>query len=145
MGRAVLALGGVATLGVAALPLPSNGGSSAGHSTAAGIAFVALTVWPVLATRRAGAGARPGAAAAVRTPWGLRRPVGAVATAGLAALLGWFVAQMAQDGALVGLSERAAAGAQSLWPLVVVVSAVAGAGATVVSRPATPRATAPRG
>ena len=33
-------------------------------------------------------------------------------------LVGWFFAQLLTDGPRVGLSERVAAGAQALWPMV---------------------------
>ncbi len=37
----------------------------------------------------------------------------------LLALVGWFGVELAADSGRVGLAERAAAGAQALWPLVV--------------------------
>jgi hypothetical membrane protein len=94
-GRLVLAVGGVATLMVAAFPLPRTG-SSAAHAVAALVAFGALTIWPALA----------------RVPRYAR-----VATAVLALLLAWFGAELLTDGSRVGLSERVLAGAQALWPL----------------------------
>jgi hypothetical protein len=54
-GRVALGLGGVATMLVAALPLPAVGAAPA-HAAAAGVAFVALAVWPALAWRRRGGG-----------------------------------------------------------------------------------------
>jgi hypothetical membrane protein len=109
-GRIVLAVGGAATLLVAASPLPRTGGS-APHGIAATIAFAALAVWPSLA-----AGSAPG------TPWALRPAVSIVATAVLLALVGWFVVQLSGDGGWIGAAERAAAGAQAVWPLIVVLS-----------------------
>lgn len=94
-GRAVLAAGGVATIGVAVFAQPSSA-----HSPVAGVAFVALSGWPALA-------AVPGR----RTGW--------LAAAGLAALLALFFVQLQRDD-LVGLSERVLAGAQALWPLAAV-------------------------
>src|SRR3712207_703029 len=44
-GRVVLGLGGVATMLVAAFPLPESGPAPA-HAAAAGTALVALAVWP---------------------------------------------------------------------------------------------------
>ena len=108
-GRAVLAFGGVATIGVAVFPLPQVGSSQA-HKVCAGLAFGALAVWPLGAAVRG-----PG------VPWALRLRTSAVATAGLLALVGWFVAAGQQDAA-GGLSERSAAGAQALWPLAVVLA-----------------------
>lgn len=107
-GRLLQALGGVATVLVAAFPLPAEGGSSA-HAAAAGTAFVALAAWPALAWRRD--------ADAV-----LLRPKPAMTAAGgLLALVAAFGASLSTDA--VGLTERVAAGAQALWPLAVVVSA----------------------
>jgi hypothetical protein len=37
--------------------------------------------------------------------------------------VGWFVAELAKDGPALGLAERVAAGAQAVWPLLVVLSA----------------------
>lgn len=104
-GRAGLALGGVATLAVAAFPLPAHG-ESAAHTTAATVAFVALAVWPVLGVRRTG-------------PAVLRPVVVLSATLVLLALLGWFAFFGLSRS---GLAERAAAGAQAVWPLVVVLA-----------------------
>ncbi|WP_157749274.1 DUF998 domain-containing protein [Jatrophihabitans sp. GAS493] len=119
-GRGLLALGGLATLVVAASPIPASPdepfpavGSSAVHTAAASLAFGCLAVWPALAARR---GSRVWA---LRPRWSF--PVAAV----LVAATGWFGARL--DGDLVGLSERIAAGAQALWPLAVVLSARASA------------------
>lgn len=117
-GRVVLAAGGLAVLAVAALPLPRSG-SWGGHLIAATVGFVALALWPALAWRRG-----PG------VPWTLRPTVSVAAAAVLLGLVGWLGADLSADAA-VGLSERVAAGAQSLWPLVVTV----GAAATARSRP----------
>jgi len=118
-GRLVLAAGGVATVLVAALPLPSVLGEfgSTPHAVVAGISFGALAVWPALAMRtgRAVAGQR-------RIPWGLRRNVAVGASALLLGGVGWFVSDLGQEMSWVGLSERVAAGAQAVWPLVVVLS-----------------------
>ena len=51
-GRLLLALGGLATVLVAANPLPAGGGSSAAHTASAAVAFGALACWPALAWRR---------------------------------------------------------------------------------------------
>ncbi len=51
-GRLLLVAGGVATVVVAANPLPAGGGSSLPHGLAAGVAFVALVIWPAAAWRR---------------------------------------------------------------------------------------------
>lgn len=129
-GRLVLAVGGAATVLVAAFPLPTvagDGGSST-HALVAGISFGALAIWPALAARRSrppgtdsgSAGARP---AKRLVPWSLRRTVATTAAAALLAGVGWFLADLTGERDTVGLSERVAAGAQAIWPLVAVLSA----------------------
>jgi hypothetical membrane protein len=110
-GRVGLALGGVATMVVAAAPLPADGSGSPVHTAAASVAFLALAAWPAAAVR--------GSAA----EWVVRPAVGLGAAAGLLAVVGWFGVELAADSQRVGLAERVAAGAQALWPLVVVVAA----------------------
>jgi len=106
LGRLILAAGGVATVLVAAFPLPADESGSAPHTAVAGTAFLALALWPAFSWRRDATGPlRPGAS------------LGAAAV--LLGLVGWFGAELAADSARVGLSERVAAGAQSLWPLAV--------------------------
>ncbi len=107
-GRLTLAIGGAATLAVAAFPQPAHGNAVA-HTIAAAVAFIALAIWPVLASGRR-------ADLAV-----LRRAASIAATLAMIALVLWFVAEVHGDQR--GLAERAAAGAQSLWPLCVVASA----------------------
>lgn len=46
-GRVVLALAGVATLGVAAAPLPDRGESTVVHTVIASLSFVLLALWPL--------------------------------------------------------------------------------------------------
>lgn len=106
-GRVVLVGGGVATLLVAAFPQPARGNSVA-HTIAAAVAFTCLGVWPLLAARR-----RPCAPL-------LTRAAAGAATALLLGLVIWFVAEI--HGGERGLAERAAAGAEALWPLVVVLT-----------------------
>lgn len=115
-GRALLAAGGVATLGVAALPLGRDS-TQGPHGWVAGAAFLALAVWPLAAGRRGGAADLEPASS-----WVLRRPAGVVAGAALLGLVTWFGAELAGDTDRVGLAERVAAGAQSLWPLLVVAT-----------------------
>jgi uncharacterized protein DUF998 len=105
-GRRLLAAGGVSTLVVAAAPQPDHG--SAGlHVVAATIGFVMLSVWPLAAARDDG-------------PAVLRRRTGMMITVVLLTLLVWLGLEIA-GGGLLGLSERALAGAQALWPLVLVL------------------------
>src|SRR5688500_11488963 len=76
-GRLLLGAGGVATLLVAAFPLPDGDGGSVPHTVAAGIAFVALSACPAFSWRR---GARSPAplppAAALGAATALRRLLG---------------------------------------------------------------------
>ncbi|MHB1536405.1 MAG: DUF998 domain-containing protein [Acidimicrobiales bacterium] len=106
-GRGVLAVGGVATLGVATFPQPAQG-NSLPHTVTAAVAFSALAVWPAFASRR-----QTGAPL-------LSRWVSTPATLVLLGLVLWFVAEL--HGGQRGLAERAAAGAQALWPLAVVIT-----------------------
>ncbi|MPZ64177.1 MAG: DUF998 domain-containing protein [Pseudonocardiaceae bacterium] len=108
-GRLVLAAGGLATVLVAAFPLPDEGSSTA-HAVAAGVAFPALSVWPALAWRR-GPSRRLGPGVSLGT------------TAVLLGLLGWFGAELYGGGSRLGLSERVLAGAQAWWPLAAVLLA----------------------
>jgi hypothetical membrane protein len=110
-GRILLGLGGAASLLVAAFPLPAGGGGSAMHAVAAVASFVLLTIWAPYAGLR-----DPSA------PWGLRRPVALASGAVLGVLTLWFFASAVTGAADIGLAERAAAGAQALWPAVVVAT-----------------------
>ena len=115
-GRSTQGLGGLATLGVAAFPLPAGGGSSSAHTAAATVAFISLAVWPAFAWvphRRVPE--QPVAAV-------LSLRVSAAATGVLLLAVGWFFAELLVGGDKVGLAERVAAGTQALWPLVVVLS-----------------------
>jgi hypothetical membrane protein len=105
-GRLLLAAAGVATCAVAGLPLPSEGPSVV-HSSVASCAFLALAGWPLAARRNL-----PG------SPWVLRSPVCLTAATVLFALLVWFGVAL-NIGTGIGLSERAAAGAQATWPAIV--------------------------
>ncbi len=119
-GRLVLAAGGVATVLVSVLPLPTvlGDGGSTPHAVVAGISFGALAVWPAFAMRARGATTGKNS-----IPWGLRRKVALAATAALLAGVGWFVSDLGQESSSVGLSERVAAGGQAIWPLLAVLSA----------------------
>ena len=104
-GWALLALGGAATLAVALLP---SDVAPRAHGIAATIGFGALALWPALSTRSGGGVLRPA--------------VSGTAAAAMVGLLAVFGTELARDGGAVGLAERALAGTQSLWPLVVVVA-----------------------
>ncbi|HST80990.1 MAG TPA: DUF998 domain-containing protein [Kineosporiaceae bacterium] len=141
-GRWLLATGGVATVLVAANPLPAGGGPAPEHAIAAGVAFVALAAWPTLSWRRdhshnahdsrkVAETREPVKTTGNRENTGNRepedfpipfRPTVALAAGGaLLGGLGWFFAEFLQDGDRVGLSERVAAGSQALWPLAAVL------------------------
>ncbi|MGO8859511.1 MAG: DUF998 domain-containing protein [Acidimicrobiales bacterium] len=107
VGRTVLVVGGLATLLVAAFPQPAAGNSVA-HTGAATVAFGALAIWPVLATRRQ-----------THVPL-LTYPASIPATVIMVALVLWFVVEI--HGGHRGLAERFAAGAEAFWPLAVVVA-----------------------
>ena len=114
-GRLLLGLAGLATLGVAALPLPAAGASSSAHTAAATVSFVSLAVWPAFAwTRRQASGPTAETLLAPR--------VCAAATAALLLGLAWFFVERLASGEMLGLAERVAAGSQALWPLAVVLS-----------------------
>ena len=114
-GRITHGLGGLATLLVAAFPLPSGGRFSSAHTAAATVAFVSLAVWPAFA-RTPGRGAGQ-VVVAVLGP-----RVSAAATGALLLTLAWFFTELLMGGQRVGLAERVAAGAQAVWPLAVVLS-----------------------
>ncbi len=111
-GRIALGLAGLATIGVAAFPLPTVATSSTAHTLSALAGFVLLAIWPVLGMRRS----RP-------YPW-LIRPVGSVVgTLLMGALCFWFLlVWTSADAVALGVSERAAANVESLWPLLVVAA-----------------------
>lgn len=93
--RAVLAVGGAATVVIAASPQPA-----AAHVPAATLGFLALAIWPAF------------------TPGDLR--AGRWFSVVLLVLLAWFASALT-IGSLVGLSERVLAGAEALTPLAVLV------------------------
>jgi hypothetical membrane protein len=109
-GRIVYLVGALASLAVAAFPLPSVAGRSAAHNTAAIVGFVLLAAWPLLGMRF-----RPD------FPW-IVRPLGSIiGTVALTAICLWFlVVWTAHSVPYVGLVERFAADAESIWPAVVV-------------------------
>lgn len=107
-GRVLLAVGGVFTLGVAAFPLDEDGRSLT-HAVVALIAFVALAVWPSAGWADSG-------------PIALQRPWAAASTLFMSLLVLWFFSSIGS--AHEGLAERCAAGAQALWPLAVVTTAL---------------------
>ncbi|MGW8886363.1 DUF998 domain-containing protein [Streptomyces sp. NPDC055749] len=120
-GRIALGGGGVSAMLLALFPAPSSGGSLK-HGTVVAVAFCLLALWPVLAMRRRATGRRPSdLPRAANAPWGLRPGPSFTATALMWLGGAWFLlALLVHDTA--GAAERVLTFAQSLWPLVVVVS-----------------------
>ncbi len=110
-GRVALILAGAASLAVAAFPLPTVAGTSVPHRVSAIVGFILLAAWPLLGLRL-----RRGFPAIVR-------PAGAVlGTVFLTTVCIWFlVVWTAPPTGTLGLIERIAADAESLWPAVVMV------------------------
>ncbi|MEW2147066.1 DUF998 domain-containing protein [Micromonospora vinacea] len=116
-GRALLALGGLATVVVAAFP-QSPAGDSTTHAVAAGVSFGALAVWPALAVPRR---ARPSVDREHRRPPAVVRGLALAAAVVLLGLVGWFAVEFFTDGAWIGLTERLAAAAEAGVPLAAVL------------------------
>ena len=111
-GRIAYLIGTLASLGVAANPLPSVAGRSATHNAFAIVGFVLLAAWPVLGMRLRG-----------DFPW-LVRPLGSIL--GSVVLTGFCLLFLAfwltHSSPVIGLLERIAADAESLWPAFVVTA-----------------------
>lgn len=111
-GRALLVAGGVFGILVALNPQPIGGGSVR-HEVAAGITCAAMTAWPLFARRP--------------EPWapaGLRPDVSLWATITISAIVVWYCAELISGAGMLGLAERVLTGAQTVWPLTVVFTAV---------------------
>jgi hypothetical membrane protein len=111
LGRVLIAVGGIGTVLVAVFPLPGGDGTSAVHHRVAALAFGTLAAWPAFGWRRRSA-----------VP-ALRPPAGLAVAAALLAGVGWLILELSADSDRVGLAERVAAGSQSTWPLLAVLSA----------------------
>ncbi|MET7947911.1 DUF998 domain-containing protein [Micromonospora sp. NPDC005324] len=116
-GRALLALGGLATLVLVAFPQSPDGDSTT-HAVAAGVAFGALAVWPALAVPRRAARSLDRER---RHPPAPARRVALAAAVVLLGLVGWFAVEFFTDGAWIGLTERLAAAAEAGVPLAAVL------------------------
>lgn len=116
-GRLVLGTGGVSTLLVAAFPLPATG-SSAVHTVAASVAFLALAIWPSFGTIHRSDPARQRGRMRAPRWWH-------AGTVVLVGLTGWFAWALFSDVA-VGTAERYAAGGQALFPLIGALSLLPG-------------------
>jgi hypothetical membrane protein len=109
-GRLILALGGVATILVAANPEPAGSGSLP-HTVSAATAFIAVAIWPAISIRRG-----PSA------PWGLRPAACVSATVIMLGLLVWFYVELGLGGRHLGLAERVLAGVEAIWPLAITLT-----------------------
>jgi len=108
-GRWVLGAAGLATIGVAALPLPSRSDGSLAHTVVASVSFVLLAIWPWFGADDSG------------TPL-VRRRVARPA----AVLMVVLVASLtlgSRAGMPFGAHERIVAGLLALWPLATAISA----------------------
>jgi hypothetical membrane protein len=123
LGRMLLLIGGGTTVAVSALPLPATGTSQA-HGLVALVGFLSMAIWPVAAAR--------GSDPTENTPWAFRLPVAIAATATLLMIDGWFGLTLLPH-EMVGVSERASAAAEALWPLAVVLSTRAGSFSVVTA------------
>jgi len=112
-GRILLILGGVCSMLIAAYPQHHNSGSPE-HVAFSCLGVILMTIWPLAATRRD-----------LDAPYFLRPRVAYLAVLLNLGLLAWFTAELF-NGPLLGLAERAVTADQSLWPLAVVVSVIAG-------------------
>jgi hypothetical membrane protein len=108
-GRLTLGAGGVSAMVLALFPAPSSGGSLS-HGSVVTVGFALLALWPVLAADRRGG-----------APWGLRPATSLTVSALMLAGGLWFLFELQTDGA-AGVAERILTAAQTLWPVVVVVS-----------------------
>jgi hypothetical membrane protein len=142
-GRVALACGGLAAILVALSPEPA-GGTSLRHMVSTGAGFTALALFPVLAAERGAlrfpvlSEQRPH-----RVSWTLRPVTGYVVTALMGACAIWFLIELHGHGD-AGLVERLLTGAQSVWPLFIVVACV-GTRLRTAMRPVTVTAGVGRG
>lgn len=127
-GRLALCGGGLSAILLTAFPAPSSGGSLK-HGAVVTVGFSLLALWPVLSVRRetlgrsltTGRRAAAAVAPVASTPWALRWGPSLMATALMWLGGAWFLlALFVHDTA--GAAERVLTFAQSLWPLVVVLS-----------------------
>ena len=119
---ALLGTAGVMLL-VAALNPQPVGGYSAVHMVAAGLAWLAYSLWPL------------GLAFSPSVPPWLRR-ASAIVVVVLAVLVAWFTVQLITSGTWYGTSQRIVMLVQSVWPVVVAAAVLTHRpGARVADRP----------
>jgi hypothetical membrane protein len=107
--RALLAVAGLAGIGIAASPEPARGATPR-HLAWTVLGAVTIAVWPAFAARRA-----------APRPLILGVCGSAAVTAVFAALLGWLLAET-RDGSVLGLAERLTTSIQTCWPFIVAVA-----------------------
>jgi len=107
--RALLAVAGMAGIGIAASPEPA-GGPTARHLALTVLGAVAIAVWPAFAGRRAAP--RP----LILSGYG-----SAAVTVVFVALLCWLLAET-RDGSVLGLAERLTTSIQTCWPFIIAVA-----------------------
>ena len=130
-GRILLVAGGIFGLLVAASPQPAAG-SSIRHVVVAGLSCAAMTAWPLAGLRR-----EPWA------PFGLRPGPSIWATGVVSVILAWFCFEVVTGGDMIGLAERTVTGAQTVWPLFVVLTVLAAGRRRLASQPAIARSPVP--
>jgi hypothetical protein len=106
--RTLLALAGMAGIGIAASPEPARGATPR-HLAWTVLGAVTIAVWPAFAARRA---PRP----LILSVYG-----SAAVTAVFVALLGWLLAET-RDGSVLGLAERLTSSIQTCWPFIIAVA-----------------------
>jgi Protein of unknown function (DUF998) len=107
--RALLAVAGMAGIGIATSPEPACG-TTPRHLAWTVLGAVTIAVWPAFAARRASP--RP----LILSVYG-----SAAVTAVFVAMLGWLLAQ-ARDGSVLGLAERLMSSIQTCWPFIIAVA-----------------------
>src|SRR5580704_757782 len=107
--RALLAVAGLAGLGIAASPDPARAATPR-HLAWTVLGAVTIAVWPAVAARRAAP--RP----LILSGYG-----SAAVTVVFVALLGWLLAET-RDGSVLGLVERLTSSIQTCWPFIVAVA-----------------------
>jgi hypothetical protein len=107
--RALLAVAGMAGVGIAASPEPARGATPR-HLAWTVLGAVTIAVWPAFAARRA-----------APRPLILGVCGSAAVTAIFVALLGWLLAET-RDGSVLGLAERLTSSIQTCWPFIVAVA-----------------------
>jgi hypothetical protein len=121
--RALLAVSGLSTIGIAASPEPASGPTPQ-HLAWTVLSAVTIAVWPALAARRL-----------PPRPLVLSGCGSAAVTVVSAALLGWLFIE-AQGGGDLGLAERLTTSAQACWPFVVALALRRGSSWFGKNRPA---------